>query len=145
MVYGRGSRDPLWGLVWDFSTLCPRSFLPDFLLIDLVHSGVCFFLMLHPCCSNARGILCGIHTPCMRSPFPAVHAKWSLVFLFVSNSYWPTKTDLSPAIITIVIFVVLSKLVISLLYYCWYKNYLFISGKLSTAQLCLAINTNLMH
>ena len=27
--------------------------------------------------SHARGILCGIHTTCMGSPFPAHHAEWS--------------------------------------------------------------------
>ena len=43
-------------------------------------SCVCFFLLFHPCCSHARGILCGIHTLCMGSPFPAVHARLSLIF-----------------------------------------------------------------
>ena len=58
----------------------------------------CFFLLLHPCCSHAQCILCGIHTPCIGSPFPAVHAKWSLVFQSVNNSYWP-KASLSPVLI----------------------------------------------
>ena len=33
-----------------------------------------------PCCSHARGILCGIHTPCMGSPFPSVHTRWYLLY-----------------------------------------------------------------
>ena len=32
------------------------------------------------CCSHAQGILCEIHTECMGSLSPAVHARWSLVF-----------------------------------------------------------------
>ena len=34
-----------------------------------------------------REVLCGIHILCMGSPFPIVHAKWSLVFWSVNNSY----------------------------------------------------------
>ena len=44
------------------------------------YSRVCPYLLLRPCCSHARSMLCGIHTPCMGSPFPAVHARWSRVF-----------------------------------------------------------------
>ena len=44
-------------------------------------SYVCSFLLFHPCCSHARGILCGIHTSCMGSPLSVVHAKWCLAFL----------------------------------------------------------------
>ena len=33
--------------------------------------------LLHPCCSHARCILCGIHTPCMGAPFPATNARCS--------------------------------------------------------------------
>ena len=46
------------GPVWDFSPLCPRSFLPDFLLLFYFQSGVCSFLLFHHCYSHARGILC---------------------------------------------------------------------------------------
>ena len=81
LIYGRRTLVPRraqlldlqsWlGLVWNFSPSCPRSFFPYFILL---------FLLFRPCCSRARGILCGIHTPCMGSPFPAVHAEQSLVF-----------------------------------------------------------------
>ena len=33
-----------------------------------------------------RGILCGIQTSCMGSPFPIVLAKWSLVFFFLDHA-----------------------------------------------------------
>ena len=65
----------LVNLIWDFSPPCPCFFLPDFLKFSH-YFCVCFFLLLHPCCSHTRGILCGIHTSCMGSPF---HAEWSLV------------------------------------------------------------------
>ena len=74
--------------------LCPRSSLPYFLLLSCYYSCVCFFLLLHPNCSHARGILCGIHTSCMWSLFPTAHAKWYVVFRSVNNSYWP-KSALS--------------------------------------------------
>ena len=56
------------------------------------YSCVCFFLLLHPCCFHARSILCRIHTPCMGAPVPAVHAKWSRVFLSFSMSLQRLKT-----------------------------------------------------
>ena len=59
---------------------CPRSFLPYFILLFNYYSCVCSYLLLHPCCFHARGILCGIQTSCMRSPFPTVHTRCSLVF-----------------------------------------------------------------
>ena len=35
-------------------------FLSSVFLTSLLHySCVCFFLLLHPCCSHARGTLCG--------------------------------------------------------------------------------------
>ena len=90
LIYGRGTRVPLGalqlgpqrqlGFVREFSPPCPRFSLPDFLLLSH-YSCVCFFLLLHPCCFHARSIPCGIHTPCMEAPFPAVHTRWSLVFL----------------------------------------------------------------
>ena len=90
-----------FGLVLGFSLSCPRSFLPNFLLLSRIIlvsvSSSCF---MHPCCSYALGILCGIHTPCMGSPFPVVRAKWFFVFRSVNNSYWP-KTVLSPVLIEI--------------------------------------------
>ena len=59
------------------------------------YSCVCFFLLLHSCCSHARGILRGIHTLCMGSLFPIVHAKWyNVLRSFRTTSYW-TKTALN--------------------------------------------------
>ena len=58
-----------------FVGICPRTFLPHFILLLCYFSYVCFLLMFHPCCSHARGILCGIHTS-----LSIVHAKSSLVF-----------------------------------------------------------------
>ena len=77
------------------SSQCIRSFLPYFLLLLYCVSCVCFFLFFHPCYSHVRGILCGIHTSCMISPFPTVYAKWSLEFWSVNYSYCP-KPALSP-------------------------------------------------
>ena len=62
-------------------------FFPDFLLLVL------FFCLLLPlaspllfgACSHARSILCEIHTLCMRSPFPIVHAEWFHVFRFLQR------------------------------------------------------------
>ena len=48
-----------------------------------------FLYLLHPRCFHTRGILCGIHTSCIRAPFSIAHAKWSLVFRsFGTNLYW---------------------------------------------------------
>ena len=57
-----------------FSHLCPHSFF---------HISYHFTIILvcpTSCCSHARGILREIHTSCMGSQFPAVHARWSIVF-----------------------------------------------------------------
>ena len=76
--------------------------VPTFLscrpLAAIFLSCICFFLLLHPFCSHARGILCGIHTTYVGSPFPIVYAKWSLVLRSVNNSY-SHKTALSPVLI----------------------------------------------
>ena len=61
-------------------------FVPTFLSFKFLtklyyyYSYVCPFLLHHFCCSHARGILCGIHTPCMGSPLPAGYTRWSLEF-----------------------------------------------------------------
>ena len=60
------------------SPSCPHSFLPYLLLLLLLL--LCLHLPLASCSSHARGIFCGIHPRCMRSPFHIAHAKWSLVF-----------------------------------------------------------------
>ena len=44
------------------------------------YSSIWFFHFLYLYCSRARGIQCGIHTPCMRAPVPAVRARCSPVF-----------------------------------------------------------------
>ena len=60
-------------------------FVPAFLssrfFATLLLLLLCLFLPLvsHPCCCHARGILCGMHTSCMGSPYPIFHAKWPLV------------------------------------------------------------------
>ena len=77
----RSLRANLLGLVWDFFPSCLRSFLPDFLLLYCYYACICSYFLLHPCLSHARGILCGIHTSCMRSPVSTVHTRCSLVFL----------------------------------------------------------------
>ena len=81
LIYGTETRVPRGasqlshqlqlGFVWDFSILCPRSFLSDFLLL------YCDFPQLHPNCYHARGKLCGIHTSCMGSSFSIVHTECS--------------------------------------------------------------------
>ena len=81
-------------LVWYYSSSCPRSFLPYFLLFSCHYYRVRFFLLLHPLCSHARGILCRIHTPCMGSPFHAVHTKWSLVSFATSSPRLKTALSL---------------------------------------------------
>ena len=90
LIYGRGTRDPRGApyvdpshqldLVWDFSALYPRSFLPDFILLFNYYYCVSFSLQFHYCYSHTRGILFGIHSSCMGFPFAIVHAEWSLVF-----------------------------------------------------------------
>ena len=71
------------------ATFLSSCFLTDFLLLSCIilvyYSRVCFFLLLHPGCSHVRGILCGIHTPCMGSLFPIVCAELSLI---VFLSFW---------------------------------------------------------
>ena len=89
LIYGRETRVPQGapqvdlqrqiGLVWDFLPSCPLSFLPYFILLFNYYSCVCFFLLFHPCCSHARGILCGIHTSCMGSALPIVYAEWIML------------------------------------------------------------------
>ena len=98
LIFGSGtiySQRPSWsstvigplswlGLVCDFSPSCPRLFLPDFLILSCYYSGVCFcfFLLFHSYYSHARGILSGLHTSCMGSPFLIaigvlyIEAKW---------------------------------------------------------------------
>ena len=79
--------------VWDFFPYCAHD--PSF---HISYSSlayyfcVCFFLLFHPCCCHERGgILCIL----VRSPFPIVHAKWSLVFRsFATSSQW-LKTALN--------------------------------------------------
>ena len=64
-------------------TFPPRDHFPFFhifLLLFCYYSCVCFLLLLHPRCSHARGILCGIHTSCMGSAFAASHTTRCLVF-----------------------------------------------------------------
>ena len=65
-----------------FGTYPLRAHVPFFQIscYSLALFLVCFFLLLHPYCSHARGILCGINTSSMGSPFPIVHAEWCLVF-----------------------------------------------------------------
>ena len=76
-----------------FLSYCPRPFLLHFILLFYYYSCVCFFL-LYTYCSHARGILCGMHTPCIWSPFPTVYAKWSLVFRSFATSSQRLKTAL---------------------------------------------------
>ena len=59
---------------------CPLSFVLYFVLLYCHDSCVCLLLLFHPFCFRVRGILYGIHTSCMGSPFYAVHTKWSLAF-----------------------------------------------------------------
>ena len=74
---------------------CPLSFLLYFKLLVYYYSGVCFILLLHLCSFHAQGILCGIHTTCMRSPFLIFHAKWTLVFLSLATFSQRLKTVLN--------------------------------------------------
>ena len=60
-------------------TLIVPTFLTYIVVLFFCYSCVCFFLLSHSCCSHARGTLCGMHTPCMGSLFPIVHAEWSHV------------------------------------------------------------------
>ena len=66
-----------------FSTFPFRAHVP-FVQISYYSLALfsCLFLplassLLFPC---ARYPLCGIHTSCMGSPFPIIHAEWTLVF-----------------------------------------------------------------
>ena len=88
---------------------CPGSFfLPDFLQLSCYYSWV-YFLLLHFCCFHARSILCGIHTSCMGSWFPAVHTRWSLVFLSELTSMAESVTiEIPIALITNIIITVLN-------------------------------------
>ena len=102
-ICGRGSCNPQGALLTG-----PRIFLglfssvPTFLSSRFLTTLLrLFFCLLHLCYSHVRGILCGMHTSCMGSLFPIVHAKLSLVFRFLNNSYLH-KTALSPVIIKIV-------------------------------------------
>ena len=67
---------------------CRLSFFGTFLAVlalifsDLknTYSYVCFFLLLHPCCFRASGILRGLHTSCMGSRSNAVNVfAWNVV------------------------------------------------------------------
>ena len=53
----------------------------------ILMSASCFAL-------TARGILCGIHTSCIGSPFPTVLTKWSLVFRSFATFSLRLKTAL---------------------------------------------------
>ena len=64
----------------DLSFFGLTSFLLDLLLSFLSASSYCFTKLF----SFAR--VYGIHTACMESPFPILHAKWSLVFRSVNKS-----------------------------------------------------------
>ena len=44
------------------------------------YSCVCCILLFYPHFSHAQGILCGMNTSLMGSPFPIVHAKWFFFF-----------------------------------------------------------------
>ena len=89
LIYGRGTRiprgaqqlDPQRQLspVQDFSPLCLRSFLQDFLLLSH-YSCVRCFLLLHPCCSHARYHVWDTHLVHRIPVLYIVHAEWSLVF-----------------------------------------------------------------
>ena len=48
-------------LVSGLSSSYPRFILPYFLLLICYYSCVFYFLLFHPCCSDARSILCEIH------------------------------------------------------------------------------------
>ena len=61
------------GLVWDFSSSCPRSFLPYFLLLFCYHFDVCFFSCftlvvlvreVYALCWVHTSIVHGIPVPC---------------------------------------------------------------------------------
>ena len=84
-----------WALFRTFPPSYPCSSLPNFLLLFHYYCAVCFFLLLHPCCSHVWGILCGKHTACMISQFPIIYAKWSLVFQSFTMSLQWLKTSLS--------------------------------------------------
>ena len=55
----------------------------------------CYYLVWE---SHARDILCGIHTPCMRSSFPVVYAKWSFVFWVLCHVFAAIKDCYNPRI-----------------------------------------------
>ena len=80
-----------------FVTFPLRAHVPFFKIsyYPLVIIFVCSFLLFHPWCSHARGILCRIHTSCMGSPFPIVHTKLSLLFRSLAPSSQPLSTALS--------------------------------------------------
>ena len=91
IIYGSGIRSRPSGssivrsLALVRSYLGLFSFVPTFIfsyfiLLYYYDSCVCFFLLIHNYCSHALGILCGIHTSCIWSPFPVVHGRWSLIF-----------------------------------------------------------------
>ena len=74
------THEPQWTPIPGKGLEKPRSFLSDFLLLYYYYACVCLFLLLHPCCSHARGILCEIHTPCMGFSLAACYTRWSLTF-----------------------------------------------------------------
>ena len=87
LIYGRGTRgapqvDPQRYSQALFGTFLLRTHVLFFQIsyYSNYYSCVCFILLFHSCCSHARGILCGILTSCMGSPFPIVNAEWSHVF-----------------------------------------------------------------
>ena len=70
-----------------FPSSCPLSFFPYFLLLSYNYPGV-FLLLSPPCCSHAQGVLCGLHTSCMGSPFPIYYTKWSPLYFSLSGLYF---------------------------------------------------------
>ena len=52
--------------------------------------------IFHSCGFHARGVLCGMHTSCLVSPFLIVYAKWSLVFRSVETTLYWLKAAFSP-------------------------------------------------
>ena len=72
LIYGRGTRTS-WGFSIVRSLALVQALFGTFPpYCAHVHSCVCSYLILHLCCSHARGIQCGIHSSCMASLFPAV-------------------------------------------------------------------------
>ena len=65
--------------------------------LDFSYYSLLYMILVYasPCCSHARGILCGIHTSIVESPFSIVHAKWSLVFWSFATSSQRLSTALS--------------------------------------------------